>query len=154
MKSSILIVLAALAVCLSVADQESHISSVGNQKPGDRLLWRFENVAVGIPDVRQRIMAQVQLSNTIKVNYVTFEDKDPSSGGFVSYMGGFANNHLTVMLQSQWDGGFHFITDLYGQDSASTEPANLVSSAVQTNCTLTVEDGKTTQIFDCNLDLH
>ncbi|PZC85693.1 hypothetical protein B5X24_HaOG215963 [Helicoverpa armigera] len=119
MKSFILIALAALSVCLSVADQESHTSSVGEQQPGDWVMFSFENTAYPIPNSRRRHTVQVQLPSSAQVNYVTFEDKDPSSGGFVSYIGGFANNHITVMIQSQWGGGFDFVTDIWGQDPES-----------------------------------
>uniref|UniRef100_A0A2A4J2X7 Uncharacterized protein n=1 Tax=Heliothis virescens TaxID=7102 RepID=A0A2A4J2X7_HELVI len=154
MKSCILIaLLAVLSVCLGAAVQRSQPpASVGVAQPGDWVLWRSESMAVPLPDIITQRTTEIQLHPKYRVNRITFADQDPSQGGFVSFVGGLGTNVIVYRLTSQRGGGFHFITELWGQDT--TEQTNSMRSIVHANCTMTVDDGITKKTSDCNLMLH
>uniref|UniRef100_A0A2A4J459 Uncharacterized protein n=1 Tax=Heliothis virescens TaxID=7102 RepID=A0A2A4J459_HELVI len=150
MKSYILIaLLAVLSVCLGAAVQRSQLPiTVGVAQPGDWVLTRNENRANPQPNFVSQITVQNTLHPKYKINFITFMDQDPSQGGFVSFVGGLGTNDIIIRITSQRGGGFHFITDLWGQDT--TEQTNSMRSIVHANCTMTVDDGKTIQTSACN----
>ena len=150
MKSFILIALSAvLSVCLGAAVQQSRrVITAGVAQPGDWALIMNENEAIPLPNFVSHITMQNILHPTYKVNFIKFMDQDPSQGGFVSFVGGLGTNDIIFRITSQVGGGFHFITDLWGQDT--TEQTNSMRSIVHANCTMTVDDGKTIQTSTCN----
>ncbi|PZC85692.1 hypothetical protein B5X24_HaOG215962 [Helicoverpa armigera] len=150
MKNFIVIaLLSTLSVCLGAVVQNSQFPiNVGVLEPGDWVMISGESRAIQHPNlVINHITVRTRLHPDYKVNMAKFIDRAPETGGFISFVGGIGTNYVTFIVSAQRGGGFHFSYQLWGHDTTGAEIRHSLES---TECTMTVDDGKTVKTYNCN----
>nr|XP_021200390.2 uncharacterized protein LOC110383807 [Helicoverpa armigera] len=153
MKNFIVIaLLSTLSVCLGAVVQNAQFPiNVGVLEPGDYVMVRGGNRGNPQPNSVSQVTVRHQLHPKYKVNMVKFIDQAPETGGFISFVGGIGTNFVTFVFTSQRGGGYNFTYQLWGHDITG---ADGLRSLEPSECTMTVDDGKTVQTYYCNEMIH